>query len=65
MSSKRIEIFKKALNHFKKASLSLKISLKYLLKPASHSQKKPPSICRIATMASLPLGFGKGPQGIS
>jgi hypothetical protein len=36
MYSKRIEIFKKASNHFKKVSNSLRI----LKKKASHSQKK-------------------------
>jgi hypothetical protein len=40
MSSKRIEILKKASNHFEKAS---------------HSQKQPRDNCRIATIASPPL----------
>jgi hypothetical protein len=44
MSSKRIEIFRKAYNHFKKASNSLKISLESLAAiatlPLQKKQKK-------------------------
>jgi hypothetical protein len=43
MSSKRIEIFKKASNHFKKASNSCTLEN---------------SLAEIATMASPPLGAG-------
>jgi hypothetical protein len=57
MSSNRIEIFKKASNHFKKASNSLKISSKChaFLKRASYSKKSASRQLPLCTMASPPL----------
>jgi hypothetical protein len=54
---KRIKIFKKASNHFKKASHSLKISFKChtFFKKKPRILKK--ELSRIATMASLPLSW--------
>jgi hypothetical protein len=62
MSAERIETFKKTSNHFKKASNSLKISLKchaFLKKSLTFSKI---SLAAIDTMASPPLtGTSKKP----
>jgi hypothetical protein len=52
MSSNRIEIFKKASMHFKKASNHA------FLKNLAFPKKKPRGNCRIATMASFALDSG-------